>query len=217
MLRGLMMEYPLTLTHFLERARVFFPRREIVSRLPDGALHKTNYRDWYARVCKLANALTRAGLRPGDRVASLCWNHYRHLELYFGVPCVGGVLHTLNLRLHPDELAYIAQHAGDRFLIVDRSLLPLLAGFRDRIPSLEKVIVVPDDGPTPAGELDYEAWISDEPTSFSFPELDERSAAIMCLHVGHHRKSEGRALQPPIDGAAHTCALHGRHQGRVRA
>jgi fatty-acyl-CoA synthase len=206
MLRGLMMDYPLTLTHFLERARTFFPRQQIVSRLPDGTLHRIAYADWYARVCRVANALTRAGVRPGDRVASLCWNHYRHLELYFAVPCIGAVLHTLNLRLHPSELGYIAQHAGDRFLIVDRSLLPLLAGFRDGLSTLEKVIVVPDDGPTPPGELDYEAWISDEPTSFSFPELDERSAALMCYTSGTTGNPKG-VLYTHRSTTLHTLAL----------
>ena len=90
------------------------------------SLHRHHYRDFHRRANALGGALQAAGLKPGDRVATLMWNHYAHLEAYFGIPCAGGVLHTLNLRLHPDDIAYIANHAGDRFLIVDDVLLPLL-------------------------------------------------------------------------------------------
>jgi fatty-acyl-CoA synthase len=183
-LTGLMMDYPLTLTHFLERGRTFFSKREVVTRLPDGSLHRYTLGDYHERTCRLARALVRLGVKPGDRVATLGWNHHRHLEAYFAVPGIGAVLHTLNLRLHPSELAYIANHAGDRILIVDRSLLPLLHGFRDQVKSLEKVIVVPDDGPTPEGELDYEALLAAEAPAFEWPVLDERSAALMCYTSG---------------------------------
>src|SRR4249920_3146606 len=125
-----MMNVPLNLSHFLERAGKLFGRQEIVSRLPDRSLHRYTYADFYRRARALAEALQRAGLQPGERVATLMWNHYAHLEAYFAVPCAGGVLHTLNLRLHPDEIAYIANHAGDRFLIVDDVLLPLYEKFR---------------------------------------------------------------------------------------
>src|SRR2546430_7177467 len=114
---------------------------ESVSRLPDGSLHRYTYLDFYRRVKSLAEALHRAGLRPGDRVGTLCWNHYVHLEAYFGVPAAGGVVHTLNLRLHPQELAFIVNHAHDRFLIVDDVLLPLFEQFRDKVKP-ERVFVV---------------------------------------------------------------------------
>ncbi|MDC0741033.1 AMP-binding protein [Polyangium sp. rjm3] len=104
MLAGRMMDFPLTLTHFLERARTFFGRNEIVSRLPDKTLVRGTYGDFYRRTAKLANALARLGVRPGDRVATLAWNHQRHLEVYLGAPAMGAVVHTLNLRLHPNEL-----------------------------------------------------------------------------------------------------------------
>src|SRR4029453_19548419 len=94
--------------------------------------HRYTYPEMYARTRRLAAALQRLGLRPGDRVATLMWNHYMHLETYFGVPVAGGVLHTLNLRLHPDELAYIVNHAEARFLIVDAVLLPLFEKIKDR-------------------------------------------------------------------------------------
>ncbi|HSP79268.1 MAG TPA: long-chain fatty acid--CoA ligase, partial [Myxococcaceae bacterium] len=184
MLTGRMMDFPLTLTHFLERARTYFGRSEIVSRQPDRSLHRYTYADFYRRTSQLAGALQRLGVKPGDRVASLCWNHHRHLELYFAVPCMGAVLHTLNLRLHPNDLAYIARHAEDRILVVDRSLLPLLEKFLAAVPSVEHVIVIPDDGPTPEGRLDYEKLLSAEKDTFAFPELEERSAAMLCYTSG---------------------------------
>jgi fatty-acyl-CoA synthase len=206
MLSGLMMDFPLTLTHFLERARTFFPDRAIVSRLPNGSFHRYTYRDYYARTCRLAHTLAKLGIGPGDRVATLGWNHYRHLEAYFAVPCIGAVLHTLNLRLHPTELAYIAAHAGDKVIIVDRSLLPLLDGFKKEVPSLEKVIVIPDDGPVAAGDLDYEQLLSDQPTTFDFPALDEKAAALMCYTSGTTGLPKG-VLYSHRSTALHTMML----------
>src|SRR5262245_27123553 len=125
MLSGRMMSFPLTLTHFLDRARTLFGGSQIVTRGPDGAIHRHSYSELYRRSCQLAGALQRLGVKRGDRVATLAWNHHRHLELYCAVPSMGAVLHTLNLRLHPDEIAYIARHAEDSVIAVDRSLLPL--------------------------------------------------------------------------------------------
>ncbi|MDY7232436.1 long-chain fatty acid--CoA ligase [Hyalangium rubrum] len=184
MLPGRMMDFPLTLTHFLERARTFFGRTELTSRRPDKSLHRSTYADLHRRACQLAHALRRLGVKPGDRVASLCWNHHQHLELYFAVPSMGAVLHTLNLRLHPNDLGYIARHAEDRVLVVDRSLLPLFEKFAGSVSSLQHVIVVPDDGPAPCGRLDYEQLLAAEPDSYDFPSLDERTAAMLCYTSG---------------------------------
>ena len=125
---------------------------EIMSQRPDNSTAPLHLRDFHRRARALAAALQERGLRPGDRVATLMWNHYMHLEAYFGVPVVGGVLHTLNLRLHPDELAYIVNHAGDRFLIVDDVLLPIFEKIRERV-NLERVIVVPFSGVPDAGPV----------------------------------------------------------------
>ncbi len=184
MLPGRMMDFPLTLSHLLERARTFYPRSEIVSRNPDKSLHRYTYADFYERTCRLANALTRLGVKAGDRVATLSWNHYRHLEVYYGVPCMGAVVHTLNLRLHPNDLGYIARHAEDSVVVVDRSLLPLFEKFKDAVPSIRHVIVVPDAGPAPEGMLDYEALLAAESPRFDFPELDENSASMLCYTSG---------------------------------
>ncbi|WP_338863661.1 long-chain fatty acid--CoA ligase [Myxococcus stipitatus] len=184
MLPGRMMDFPLTLTHFLERARSYYPRSEIVSRNPDKSLHRYTYADFYKRTCQLMNALKRLGVKPGDRVATLSWNHHRHLEAYFGVPTMGAVVHTLNLRLHPNDLAYIARHAEDTVVLVDRSLLPLLEKFAAQVPSLRHVIVIPDAGPAPEGMLDYEKLLAAEPEHFDCPPLDENSAAMLCYTSG---------------------------------
>src|SRR5579864_7628482 len=130
MMRGTMMDFPLTLITILERAGKYFPRVELVSRRPDGSLARSCYGDFYRRARSLAAALTKLGLMPGDRVASMMWNHVQHLEAFFGVPCAGGILHTLNIRLQPHEIAKIAQQARDRFLIIDDVLLPLCEQFR---------------------------------------------------------------------------------------
>jgi fatty-acyl-CoA synthase len=119
---GLMMDYQLTLPTILRRAETYFGDKEIVTRLPDRSFHRITYAESCRRARALAVALQELGLERGDRVATLCWNHYQHHEAYLGIPCGGFVLQTLNLRLHPNDLAYIATHAGDRAVIVDRSL-----------------------------------------------------------------------------------------------
>src|SRR5437588_12875130 len=122
---GLMMDFPLTLAAIFRRAETLSPDREIVSRRPDKTIQRYRYRDFAARTRRLVALLQQLGVQPGDRVATLAWSHAEHLEAYFAAPLSGAVLHTLNLRLHPDELAYVINHAQDRVLIVDASLGPL--------------------------------------------------------------------------------------------
>ncbi|MEW9031966.1 MAG: long-chain fatty acid--CoA ligase [Planifilum fimeticola] len=185
------MNYPLTLMHILERAGMLYGSVEIVSRMPDKSLHRYTYADFYRRARSLAKALQKAGLKRGDRVGTLMWNHYVHLETYFGIPAAGGVIHTLNLRLHPDEIAYIANHAGDRFLIVDDVLLPLLQKFRDQL-RVEKIIVVSLTGqPVPEGMEEYETFIAEPAEDFVYPELDEEDAAGMCYTSGTTGRPKG--------------------------
>jgi fatty-acyl-CoA synthase len=181
---GTMMDFPLTLTHLLERARRYFPRTEVVSRAFDGTLHRQTWKDTYERTCKLAHALRRLGVKEGDRVATLAWNHNRHLEAYYAAPMMGAIVHTLNLRLHPTEIGYIARHAEDSVVLVDRSLLPLLNQFIASVPSVRHVIVMADDGPTPEGKLDYERLLDPEPAEYDWPRLDENTAATICYTSG---------------------------------
>ena len=186
-----MMDYPLTLTHILERAGRLFPEVEIVSRMPDRSLHRHTYADFYHRALALAEGLQRLGLRRGDRVATLMWNHYVHQEAYFGIPAAGGIVHTLNLRLAPSDLAFIANHAEDRFLIVDDVLLPLYEKFRAEV-NFEHVVVVPLAGKLVAGEYqDYEAILRQARGAFTYPPLEEREGAAMCYTSGTTGKPKG--------------------------
>jgi fatty-acyl-CoA synthase len=190
-MRGLMMDFPLSVPALLERAGKIFGQVEIVTRRPDRSLVRYTWHDLYRRARRLANALTGLGLRRGDRVASLLWNQSEHMEAYFGVPIAGGVLHTLNMRLHPDEISFIANHAGDRFLIVDDVLLPAYEKFRDRV-KFERVIVVPFcGGAIPAGCLGYEELLSQASEDFTYPQLDENEAAVMCYTSGTTGRSKG--------------------------
>ena len=189
MIQSTMMQWPLTLAHLLERAGRLFPRSEIVSRLPDKTLHRQTYADFARRTRALGGALQTMGLRRGDRVATLMWNHHAHLEAYFAVPCAGGVLHTLNLRLHPDDIAFIANHGGARFLILDDVLLPLYEKFR-AAARFEKVIVVPLAGKVPEGFEDYEKLVAGAAPLVA-PDLDENDAAGMCYTSGTTGKPKG--------------------------
>jgi len=183
-MRGTMMDFPLTLTTILERAGKLFPKSELVSRLADGSLHRSNYGELHGRAYALAEALTRAGLKPGDRVATLCWNHTWHLEAYFGIPLAHGVLHTLNLRLFPQDIAYIVNDAEDRFLIVDDVLLPLYEKFREQV-KFERVFVVPFGGGSAAGGHEsYEELLKTATGNFRPPAIDEEDAAAMCYTSG---------------------------------
>ena len=185
-----MMNTPLTLDLLLERAGALYPEVEIVTRKPDKSLHRTNYGAVYARARQLAQALLKAGLQPGDRVATLMWNHYAHLEAYFGIPAAGGVLHTLNLRLFPEDIAYIANHAEDRFLIVDDVLLPLFEKFKADT-RFERVFVFGFDGGISHAYEDYEDFIREPADGFEYPEIDERAACGMCYTSGTTGRPKG--------------------------
>ncbi|HEU4414333.1 MAG TPA: long-chain fatty acid--CoA ligase [Candidatus Angelobacter sp.] len=179
-----MMDYPLTLNAILERAGRYFPNTEIVSRLPDRSMHRGSWGQICQRARRLAECLLSAGLKKGDRVATLMWNHYAHLECYFGVPIAGGVLHPLNLRLHPDEIAWIANHAHDRFLIVDDVLLPVLEKFAGKV-KFERIFVVRHPGQSVQhGYADYEDWIRQASGNVKLPPLSEHDGANMCYTSG---------------------------------
>ncbi|MBA2476212.1 MAG: long-chain fatty acid--CoA ligase [Actinobacteria bacterium] len=188
---GLIMDYQLTLPAILRRAEQLFGHKEIVTRLPDRSFHRYTYADFAVRAKRLALALAELGIGDGDRVGTLCWNHYRHLEAYYGIPLAGGVIHTLNLRLHPSDLTYIANHAGDRALIVDESLLPLYEGIKDGL-DLEHAIVISEGGEAPAGMLSYEELIAGvDEADYTELQIDERSAAAMCYTSGTTGQPKG--------------------------
>lgn len=179
-----MMDYPLTLTALLERAGRYSAGVEIVSRLPNRSLHRYTWGQLHQRALRLAECLQSIGLKKGQRVATLMWNHYAHLECYFGIPAAGGVLHPLNLRLHPDEIAWIANHAQDRFLIVDDVLLPVLEKFVSNV-KFERIFVVRHPGQSVQhGYADYEEWLKRASGHFKPPALSENDGASMCYTSG---------------------------------
>jgi len=189
-MNGLMMNYPLTLAHLFERAGQYFGPTEIVSRWPDKSIHRSNYGEFHRRVQKLANALKRLGLESGDRVATLAWNHGRHLEAYFAIPLAGGVLHTLNPRLSAPDLTYIMNHADDRILLVDDVLLPIWERFKKDVHP-RHVVVWTHGGPAPEGTLDYEPLIAPELATFAAPRIEEEQAAGMCYTSGTTGRPKG--------------------------
>src|ERR1700730_16927352 len=173
-MQGLLMDYPLTLTHILERAAKLFPKKEISSKMPD-SMHRYSYADFHRRVHAVARGLERLGVRPGDRVGTLCWNSFRHLELYFAVPCYGAVLHTLNLRLPSDQLAYIINHAEDRVIFVDASLVSILESIRDQISCTKHFVILPDsenDNTSLTPATRYEQLIAHPGAPYPWPQLD---------------------------------------------
>jgi len=191
-MQATMMNVSLSLNHLLDRAGQFFGRNEIVSRLPDKSLVRHTYAQWHRHTRALASALQRLGLNKGDRVATLAWNHHAHLECYFGIPAAGGVMHTLNLRLSPDEIGWIAGDAKDRFLIVDDVLLPLYRQFADK-HAFERVIVFPFSGaPVPGEFADYEGMLADaDPDGFEYAAHDENDPIAMCYTSGTTGRPKG--------------------------
>jgi fatty-acyl-CoA synthase len=192
-MRGTMMDFPLTLQQVFERGTRLFPEREIVTGGSAG-VHRYTYGDMARRVHRVADGLRQLGLQPGDRVATFSWNHYRHLELYFAVPMMGSVLHTLNIRLFHDQVTYIVNHAADRFICVDRSLLPVIRKLEPSFESVERLIVIDDGGDNDVGDaLDYEQLVSSGAEQFDFPPLDENDAAMMCYTSGTTGNPKGVA------------------------
>jgi fatty-acyl-CoA synthase len=190
MLNGLMMDdYPLTLTAVVERAEQLTPGRKVVSRRPNGELHRTTLGDCAARARRLATGLRELGIGDGDRVATLLWNQPEHLELYFGVPLMGSILHTLNPRLHPDELSFIVTDAEDCAIVIDESLLEVFDLFRSAW-NFKHVIVVSHSGSVPGGMINYESLIEGSDAA-EWQTLDERRACSMCYTSGTTGRPKG--------------------------
>jgi fatty-acyl-CoA synthase len=191
-MQGLMMDdYPLTLDPLLSRAERLFPSVRIATRALDRSVRATDYGAVVRRARALAAAILEEGLAPGDRVATLMWNHSTHLETYLGVPAAGAVLHTLNLRLPADHLAYVINHAHDRWILTDDILLPILQKVRDRIHP-DRILVVPFSGQkVPEGLEDYEEFLSRYPPRIDLPSRSERDAAGLCYTSGTTGRLKG--------------------------
>ena len=183
-MKGLMMDFPLTLTHIFERSCRLFPKKEIVTRFPAG-YHRYTYGDFGERVMRLGGALKSLGIGKGDRVGTFAWNSHRHLELYWAVPCLGAVYHTMNIRLSPQDVTFIVNHAGDSVLFVDQSLWQLIEPIRKELRTVKRFIVMPDvPGAAPPETLDYEELLRSAKPVDNWPRLDENDAAGMCYTSG---------------------------------
>ncbi len=196
MIQSTMQDFPLTITALFQHGRRIHGDAEVITWTEDGPKTAT-FAQVGDRADQLASALRKLGVNEGDRVGTFCWNNQHHLEAYLAVPCMGAVLHTLNIRLFPEQLAYVINHAEDKVIIVDSSLIPLLARVRDELTTVEHFIVVGDDAESETsalGEtLDYETLLAAEPTGFDYPEIDERAAAAMCYTSGTTGNPKGVA------------------------
>jgi fatty-acyl-CoA synthase len=216
-----MMDYPLTLGNLYQRARTVFASKQLVSRQASGAVTRSSYGDWAERVARLATALGELGVGPGDRVGTFCWNHDRHLEVYFAAALSGASYHTLNIRLGADQLAWIVNHAGDKVLVVDADLVAALAPVLDRVAGVEQVVVVGDGGELPslpvAGVHDYEGLVAQAAPLSDWPVLDEQQTAGICYTSATTGNPKGVAyshralfLHGLMAGLADTAALSER-------
>src|SRR6266478_90429 len=185
-MKGLIMDYPLTLTQLFERSRQIFHRKTMPTRVPGSGLQRYTYADYADRVCRLAAALAKLGFKKGDRIGTFAWNSHRHMEVYFAAPLMGMVLNTVNIRLSAQDLTYIINHAEDQVLVVDASLWHLLEPIRKDLKSVKHFIVMKDspDAQIPPGALDYEVLVADAKPVETWPKLAETDAAGMCYTSG---------------------------------
>ncbi len=210
-MNGLMMQQPLLISSLLVHAERHHGEQEVVSRRVEGDIHRTTYRELARRARRTANALARLGIKSGDRVATLAWNGYRHLEVYYGVSGSGAVLHTLNPRLHPDQLTYIADHAEDRAIFFDLTFLPLVEAIAPRVKTIRHWVALTDRAHMPAaskieGLLCYEEVIEAESDRFAWPTFDEAQASSLCYTSGTTGNPKG-ALYSHRSTVLHTFAI----------
>lgn len=189
MMLGLMQDRPLLISTVIEHAAKFHPAAEIVSRTAEGPIHRCTYADIHRRSKQLANALTKLGVQPGERVASLAWNGYRHMEMYFGVSGTGAVLHTINPRLFPEQIEYIANHAEDQFLFFDLTFLPIVEKLAAAMKSVKGFVLMTDRTHLPAitrvpNLICYEDLIGDQSSDYDWPQFDENTASSLCYTSG---------------------------------
>jgi fatty-acyl-CoA synthase len=185
---GLMQDWPLLCHRVIDHAAIQHGGREVVSRSVEGPLHRTTYREVRRRAMQVAQRLERDGIKAGDRVATLAWNTWRHLEAWYGITGLGAVYHTINPRLFPDQIAYIANHAEDRLMFVDLTFVPLVEKLQERLPTIERYVVLTDAAHMPQTSLRnavaYEEWIAQADGDFTWVKLDENAAAGMCYTSG---------------------------------
>ena len=185
---GLMQDWPLLCHRIIDHAAINHAERPVVTRSVEGAMHSTSYGELRGRALRLAQRLDRDGIRLGDRVATLAWNTWRHLEAWYGIMGTGAVYHTVNPRLFPDQITWIVNHAEDRVMLADLTFIPLLEKLADKLPTIERYVVLTDSSHMPATSLrnavPYEEWIAEADGDFAWKQLDENTAAGMCYTSG---------------------------------
>ncbi|GAA5236613.1 long-chain-fatty-acid--CoA ligase [Verticiella sediminum] len=187
-MNGLMMQESLLISSLIRYADRFHGDTEIVSRRVEGDIHRTNYREIHARAKRIANALLAQGVKPGDRIATLAWNGYRHMELYFAISGIGAVMHTINPRLHPGQIAWIANDAADTWLFYDITFQPLVDAFAGQCPTLGRLVAMTDKAHLPASKVDgviaYEDLVEAGSPELEWPDFDENAASSLCYTSG---------------------------------
>jgi fatty-acyl-CoA synthase len=185
---GLMQDWPLLCHRIIDHAAIQHGNREVVTRSIEGPIHRTNYREVRKRALKVAQRLEKEGVRLGDRVATLAWNTWRHLETWYGITGIGAVYHTINPRLFPEQIAYIANHAEDRLMFLDTTFVPLMEKLQDKLPTIQRYVILTDAAHMPQTSLRnavaYEDWIAEVDGDFTWATFDENTAAGMCYTSG---------------------------------
>ncbi len=185
---GLMQDWPLLLHRIIDHAATFHGQRKVITRSVEGPIVETNYAEIRARALKVAQRLDKQGIKLGDRVATLAWNTWRHLECWYGILGIGAIYHTVNPRLFPEQIVWIVNHAGDRMMIADLTFVPLLEKIADKLPTIERYIILTDGAHMPKTTLKnavaYEDWIAEVDGDFEWRAFDENTAAGMCYTSG---------------------------------
>ena len=187
-MQGLMQDWPLLCHRIIDHAAIQHGNREVVTRSIEGPIHRTNYREIRKRALQVAKRLEKEGVKLGDRVATLAWNTWRHLETWYGITGVGAVYHTINPRLFPEQIAYIANHAEDRLMFLDITFVPLMEKLQDKLPTIQRYVVLTDQAHMPQtslrGAVPYEDWIAEVDSDFTWKSFDENTACGMCYTSG---------------------------------
>jgi fatty-acyl-CoA synthase len=185
---GLMQDWPLLCHRIIDHAAIYHPERKIVSRSVEGPIHTTNYREVRRRALRIAKRLEKDGIQLGDRVGTLAWNTWRHLEAWYGIMGIGAIYHTVNPRLFPEQIAQIVNHAEDRMMMTDLTFVPILEKLADKLPTIERYIVLTDGAHMPSTTLKnavaFEDWIAETDDDFAWKSFDENTAAGMCYTSG---------------------------------
>jgi len=207
---GLMQDWPLVISKIIDYAACQHGRREVVTRSVEGPIVRSDYASIRARALKVAQRLEREGVAPGDRIATLAWNTARHLEAWYGITGAGAIYHTVNPRLFPEQIAWIINHAEDRMVMVDLSFVPLLEALADKLPTVERCIVLTEAAHMPATKLRnavaYEDWIAQSDGDYHWRDVDERAAAGLCYTSGTTGNPKG-VLYSHRSNVLHSMAL----------